>query len=292
MLMIETVVPIHTITRSLVDTADMDTTSKKSRRIGFADEVATVVAHVELEDPSNLWYSKLDLKLFKSKAKHLSDRLRESHPVLVKEIELAYETTRNKDINGAEPLLPSWSRLGSSRRGLERFVLAKDQRRDQAQDAKASRSVVLNLQCLFQRSPMAAQMADQHAETIGQQYYEFTRPALLLARVYGNADAKAVAPYYRNEQVEEDDILEDMPGDEDCVSVWSAASFDTRESMDSLSAKKLQSRKKRDESSKKGRKERSPSFKGSKSSKSQSRTKSPMRRIVSDLCVAPVHRLY
>jgi hypothetical protein len=285
MLVTETGIPIRTTTSSLIDIATMDTTTKKSRRIGFADQVATVVAHVALEDPGRLWYSKLDLKLFKSKAKHLSNHLRESQSVLVKEIELAYETTRNKDIKGTELLLPSWSSLGSSRRGLERFVLAKDQRRDQAQEVKASRSVVLNLQCLFRRNPMAAQMADQHAEIMGQQYYEFTRPALLLAQVYGKADAEAVAPYYHDEHVEEEDILEDVLSDEDCESLWSAASFDTRESRDSLSAKKLKRRKNRDESSKKGRMapERSSSAKGSKTSKSQSRTKSPLRRLVSDL---------
>ncbi|CAB9517480.1 expressed unknown protein [Seminavis robusta] len=269
--------PISAATISTPTTTDGSV--KKNKCVCFAKKVATVVATVEMTDPTTRWHSKPDLNEFKAKAKQLSEHLRQSQPLLALEIEEAYETTRQKDSEAAADLLPTWSTLVSSRRGLERFVLSKQQRRDQAQEVKASRSVVLNLQCLFKRSPMAAEMADTHAEMMRNQYFEFAKPAQLLAQVYGNADAQAVMPYYHDEELEEDLYEEDdLLDTDDAGSLHSMASKESRDSISIKKTKRIKRRKSSNEVRKEGRR-KTPTK--SKSSSSKSRTKSPMRRVQS-----------
>lgn len=255
---------------------------EKLRRVHFAENVATVAARIQLGKASDRWYSKLDLKLFRERSKALSNHIHLNSPFLSQEIERAYHFTRARKEEGSDQLFPQWHKLGSSRRGLERFVLPKDRRSEQAQEVKASRSVVFNLQCLLQRSPtVTTAQRDQQAEMIRQQYSAFAQPALQLARIHGTKDARVVQPYYQNlDEEEEEEELEDMILDDGILSVGSISSRDSRSS---LSAKKLKPKKKSsdgDSDEKKKKKKANRRRKSTDGSKLP-RGSSPMRRIKS-----------
>lgn len=259
----------------------------KPRRVHFAENVAAEEARIHLGKASDLWYSKLDLKLFKQKSKALSNHIHLTSPYLTQEIERAYYFTRARKEEGSDQLFPQWHKLGSSRRGLERFVLSKDRRTEQANEVKASRSIVFNLQCLLKRSPaVTAAQKDQHAEMIRQQYCAFAQPALQLALIHGTKDAEVVQPYYKDQDDdEEEEELEDLILDDGILSVGSISSRDSRNSM---SAKKLKPKKKSsddastdsDEKKKKKKKKSDRRRKSSDGSKLPRGT-SPMRRIKS-----------
>lgn len=273
--MTQTVVPILT-DHSLVPSDSASTMVgdvKKTRRcVCFKENVATVVAHIDLGKPGDTWYSKLELKLFKEKAKALSDHFHTSQPMLAGEIVAAHAFTRAHKNEGSDELFAKWHKLSSGRRGLERFVLDKQTRQDHSKEVRASRTVVLNLQCLFRRSAGDSHVTDQQADIIHQQYTQFARSAAALAHIYAVKDAATVRPFYEDHHDELDDKTEEEFDDDillnDGVLSVGSCSLSSRSSM---SAKKVKRRSDKESSS---RRRKSSSKKASKKS---GRTRSPRR---------------
>ena len=124
-----------------------------SRTVSFCNILATVVDEVDDEaDPEVIWYTKKELRSFRASAKTIADRLRVRQPSLVQELAEAYEMAKEQAGNGpinnslsAKPF-GKWSKLGSSRRGLERFVFPKQDRATRIEEVKASRSIAVKVQ--------------------------------------------------------------------------------------------------------------------------------------------------
>ena len=295
--------PINTTTATtdlveLTNNSMTASTSSIKKSVGFATEIATIVDHgnatateEEVVEDATVWYTKEELKVFRDNAKQLSERLRKRQPSLVQEVVTAYETIKNcrpssSSSSSSNDLVfyKNWSKVGSARRGLERWVLTKEERVARYDEIKASRSVVLNLQCLLQRSGVALQPPSQ--EMIKTQYHEFSRHAVLLAHVIALADAKAAARYQRqsvsadddnNENDNDDDNDDDMAArDDDSTSRHSTCSSKA------LSVRSQCSNKKSPRKQKKACSSTRPSrstVKAASSNSNRRSSESPLRRL-------------
>ena len=210
---------------------------KKPQSVGFAENLATIVVEADHpENPESIWYSRKELRALRSSAKAMADRIRLRQPSLVEEITEAYEIAklnahggqqqprgRGRQLTqvttdpviaiGSTKLYNKWSKLGSSRRGLERWVFPKQDRGMRAEEVRASRSIVLNVQCLLQRGGAVDQ-----EEMLRQQYVTLAQPALIVAQQMAQSDEAAAMKYYKDDDKELDE------DDEESLSPLSSAS--------------------------------------------------------------------
>ena len=260
-----------------------------SRSVGFSQNLVTIVDGVDdLEKSESIWYTKKELRSFRSSAKAMADRIRTRQPSLVKEIANAYQLAKKQAGSGetcisSTKLFNKWSKLGSSRRGLERWVFSKQDRAAHIEEVRASRSIVLNLQCLLQRGGGSNQ-----EDMLRQQYAIISKPAVIIAQQMGQVD-EVVAKTYHSKTDSEADDEEDF---DDEKSVTTAASSVSSESLSSCSSsvysrisvrsrsgKKLNRRKEDDSLKKKTSPRRRRSTDKSTAAPRRRASKSPLRRL-------------
>ena len=306
MLTTDEILPIHP--RSTLDWADQNdalcnsskshlaaaydpapVTPDSSRSVSFCQNLATVVDEVDdQEDPASIWYTKKELRSFRSSAKAMADRIRVRQPSMVQEIADAYQIAKEQAVSGqtcssSTKLFNNWSKLGSPRRGLERWVFPKQDRAARIEEVRASRSIVLNMQCLLQRGG-----ATNQEDMLRQQYVVISTPAVILAQQMGKADEAVARKYYTKADSEEDD--EENFDDE--KSVVTTASSMSSESLSSCSSSVCSGISVRSRSGKKLKRREEDGFSKKKSSSRRRRTadksaaaprrrasKSPLRRL-------------
>lgn len=309
MLTTGTILPIHpssSLTAAMMEQDEnlcpLKLTSKKQRqqrRVCFADNFTTDVFQVEdstQEHPEMIWYSKKELREFRSSAKALADRIRIRQPSLVQEITDAYDVAKLKaqsrtsmQLSGVietTKLYNKWSKLGSSRRGLERWVFPKAERAARIEEVRASRSIVLNVQCLLKRGGAVNQ-----EEMLRQQYVELAKTAQIVAQQMAQADQAAAMKHYKAAAGHDDEEPDEE--DEDSVCPLSSASSvcSKASSACSLSGQKLKPRRReRRESTTSKKSTSSSSSKTVVSSSSNSSGRSKSRRSSDKSASAPRRR--
>jgi len=214
---------------------------KLQRKVHFTDKLATKVVELGKDDEENdvFWYSKRDIRSFRSSAKALADRVRIRQPSLVQEVVDAYEAAKQRaeSQRGGQleheiettSLYNKWSKLGSSRRGLEKWVFPEKERMAKMEEVRASRSIVLNLQCLLQRGGAVNQ-----EEMLRCQYVQLSRPALIVAQQIAQADEIAAIKYYKSVCEDDEDVCDEDSGS---IAPQSLSSFSSGSSVSSLSPK-------------------------------------------------------
>jgi len=241
--------------------------AKKNKRVSFSEGVTPILAaspeaqaqHDDC-DYQIKWYTCQQQANFRTKAKELAERLRERQPTIVEEVKAALEVVKLQaqsqqpiDTSSKTLLFKNWSKLGASRRGLERYVLTHKERKARNEDLKASRSVVLNLQCLLNRTAQNGADQEQAQTMIRTQYQEFSRHAVILAHQLALSDAKAVKRYQKqscrgSSKKDKDDEDDEEEEEETCtiaISKTTEDDDDDAKSTDSSKASTIRRRRSR-----------------------------------------------